>query len=264
MVSSSHGRTDQAHEGEDSEQLSPIEQAAQEDILDDRVTAPSEPPQDSTADSNGRLAEAEAEISKLKGDYLRALADVENTRRRAARDRDDANRYAISKFANDLLSVADNMRRALESVDQAMRAESPALESLLNGVEMTEKELLSVFDRHGVTKIDALGTQFDPHVHEAMFELPKEDVPNGTVVHVLREGYRIADRVLRPAQVGVSKGGPKEPVPAEGETGASEPSAEETETPSDPSNAARSTADAYEKSAEPSEPKTGSNIDQTT
>ena len=162
MVASTQGRSHQAHESNDTEPLSPIEQAAQDDILDDRVTSEAEPQADTTEDANVRLANAEAELNKLKADYLRALADIENTRRRAARDREDASRYAISKFASDLLSVADNMRRALDSIDEATRADNPALESLLNGVEMTEKELLNVFDRHGVTKIDAQGAPVRP------------------------------------------------------------------------------------------------------
>jgi len=265
MVASTQGRSHQPHEGDDTEQLSPIEQAAQEDILDDRVaTGAAEPQADSTEELTTRLAAAEADVEKLKGDYLRALADIENTRRRAARDREDASRYGISKFASDLLSVADNMRRALDSVDPTARSENPALESLLNGVEMTENELLSVFERHGVTKIDAQGALFDPHVHEAMFEMPNEEVPSGTVVHVLREGYRIADRVLRPAQVGVSRGGPKPGTPANDGADPSAPESSQAEMRTDPATAARPSTDAYEKSADPSEPKTGSNMDQTT
>ena len=113
-------------------------------------------------------------------------------------------------------------------------------------------------------KLTHKGPPFDPHVHEAMFEMPNEDVPNRTVVHVLREGYRIADRVLRPAQVGVSKGGPKAPTPDDNAASATESHATEAQPQSDPTTAARPSTDAYEKSVEPSEPKTGSNMDETT
>lgn len=157
-----------------------------------------------------RLAEAESQIAKIKDEFLRALAETENVRRRAARDKADASKYAISSFARDLLSVADNLRRAAGSVDAEARQRDPALEALLTGVEMTEKELLGVLARHGVTPIEAEGLPFDPHVHEAMFEVPDERVPHGTVVQVLERGFMLHDRPLRPSRVGVSRGGPKE------------------------------------------------------
>jgi molecular chaperone GrpE len=156
-----------------------------------------------------RLAAAEAEAARLKEEYLRALAETENVRKRAARDRQDAGQYAITGFARDLLSVADNLQRALASVDAGARAADPALAALVDGVEMTEKELLGVLERHGVKPIDAHGQPFDPHVHEAMFELPDASVAHGTVVQVLQAGYRLHDRTLRPARVGIARGGPK-------------------------------------------------------
>lgn len=156
-----------------------------------------------------KLSELEAQIAQLKEDRLRALAEVENVRRRAARDRQDASQYAISNFARDVLSVADNLQRALSTVDPAMRTADPALDALINGVEMTERELLAVLDRHGVKAIDAEGQPFDPHVHEAMFEIPNPTVPHGTVLQVLQRGYAVHDRTLRPARVGISRGGPK-------------------------------------------------------
>lgn len=157
-----------------------------------------------------RLSEAEKEIARVKDEFLRALAETENVRRRAARDKIDASKYAISSFARDLLSVADNLRRAADSVDAEARTRDPALEALVTGVEMTEKELLGVLERHGVTPIAAKGERFDPHVHEAMFEVPDESVPHGTVVQVLERGFMIHDRPLRPSRVGVSRGGPRE------------------------------------------------------
>jgi molecular chaperone GrpE len=170
------------------------------------------------ADSEACLAEAEAEITRLKDEYLRALAETENVRRRAARDRQEASLYAISAFARDLLSVADNLRRALDSVDRQASTGDPALAALIAGVEMTERELLTVFERHGISRIGAAGRPFDPHRHEAMFEVSNPDVATGTVVQVLQEGYALHDRTLRPSRVGVAKGGPKAaPAPVESE-----------------------------------------------
>jgi molecular chaperone GrpE len=157
-----------------------------------------------------RLAEAEHEIAKVRDDLLRALAETENVRRRAARDKADASKYAIASFARDLLSVADNLRRAADAVDAEARKQNAALEALVAGVEMTEKELLGVLARYGVTPIEAEGQRFDPHIHEAMYEIPDESVPHGTVVQVLERGFMIHDRPLRPSRVGVSRGGPRE------------------------------------------------------
>ena len=170
-----------------------------------------------------RLAAAEAEIAKLKDDYLRALAETENLRRRGARERQEAGQYAISSFARDILAVADNLQRALATVDPAVRAQDAALDALMSGIEMTEKELLTVFERYGVKPIAAEGQPFDPHVHEALYEIPNAEVPHGTVLQVMQPGYMIHDRTLRPARVGISRGGPKaggkpadEPAAADG------------------------------------------------
>jgi len=156
-----------------------------------------------------RLIAAEAEVARLKDEYLRALAETENVRRRAQRDRQEAGQYAISGFARGLLPVADNLRRAIGSVDAEARARDTALDALTSGVEMTEKDLLTVLERHGVKRIEADGQPFDPHLHEALFELPNESVPHGTVVQVLEDGYTLHERTLRPARVGIARGGPK-------------------------------------------------------
>jgi molecular chaperone GrpE len=156
-----------------------------------------------------RLAAAEAEAARLKDDYLRALAETENVRRRAARDKQDAGQYAITAFARDLLSVADNLQRALAAVEPGARDADPALAALTDGVAMTEKELLTILDRHGVKPIAAEGQPFDPHVHEALYELPNSDVPHGTVIQVAQTGYTLHGRTLRPARVGIARGGPK-------------------------------------------------------
>ena len=211
---------------------------------------------DSAADLAERLAAAEAEIARLGDERLRALAEIENVRRRAARDKADASKYGVSGFARDLLSVADNLQRALGSVDPAARQADPALEALVAGVEMTERELLAIFERNGITPIDALGQPFDPHVHEAMFEVPDESVPAGTVAQVIRSGFMIHDRPLRAAGVGVSRGGPKpEPQPTP------DVETEEKSPVGEPSQTKGSTA-AYEKQTEPHGETAGSKLDE--
>ena len=138
----------------------------------------------------------------------RPWAETENVRRRAARDRQDAAKYGIAGFAREMLSVADNLRRALEHVDGGARTENEAIESLASGVEMTERAMLAALERFGVKPIEALGTRFDHNLHEAMFEIEDPSQPTGTVVQELEKGYVLEDRLLRPSRVGVSKGGP--------------------------------------------------------
>jgi molecular chaperone GrpE len=175
------------------------------------------------------LAEAEAEklraeVADLKDKVLRTLAEMENLRRRTEREVKDAGTYAVTKFARDMLAVADNLRRAIETAPAEARAEGSAAKPVLEGVELTERALLQTFERHGVKPIEAVGAKFDPNLHQAVFEIPNPDVPNGTVLQVMQSGYVIADRVLRAAMVGVAKGGPKPAAPVapdgEGETAA--------------------------------------------
>jgi len=151
-----------------------------------------------------------AENADLRDRLLRAAAEMDNLRKRTEREVKDAGQYAISRFAHDLLGVGDNMRRALETVgSEARSAADQVLIGLLDGVEMTERELLRTLDKHGVKRIEPEGERFDPNFHQAMFEVPDESVPSGTVVQVVQTGYKIGERCLRPAMVGVSKGGPK-------------------------------------------------------
>lgn len=166
------------------------------------------------------------ENEELKDRGLRLAAEMENLRRRTARDVHDARAYAIANFARDMLMVSDNLRRAIEAVpaDAAAKGEA-GLNSLLEGVEMTERAMLSTLERHGVKKIDPAGEKFDPNFHQAMFEVPNPDVPANTVVQVVQTGYVIGDRVLRPAMVGVARGGPKQASPAPADPGAPEPQA---------------------------------------
>jgi molecular chaperone GrpE len=159
-----------------------------------------------------RLAELEAELAENKDRLLRALAETENVRRRAQREREDALKYAVSGFAKDLLSAADNLRRALESLPES-EVKDERTRSLLAGVAATERELLNVFERHGIKRIDPRGEQFDHNFHQAIFEAERPDQSSGTVVEVLQPGYVLHDRLLRPAMVGVAKGGAKPSEP---------------------------------------------------
>lgn len=152
-----------------------------------------------------------AENAELKDKVLRAAAEMENLRQRTARDVRDAKTYAVTNFARDVLAVADNLDRAIAAVPAEARANADAgLAGLIEGVELTGRSLLSSLERHGVKKLEPMGQKFDPNFHQAMFEVPNPDVPNNSVVQVVQDGYAIADRVLRPAMVGVAKGGPKE------------------------------------------------------
>ncbi|MFD2182552.1 nucleotide exchange factor GrpE [Rhodoplanes azumiensis] len=161
-------------------------------------------------DPGADLAALAKEAAEHKDRLLRTLAEMENLRRRTEREVADARTYGISGFARDMLGVADNLRRALEAVGAENRDALPApLKSFLEGVELTERELLKAFERNGVKRFDPQGQRFDPNVHQAMFEIPDATTPNGTVVQVVQAGYMIGERVLRPALVGVSKGGPK-------------------------------------------------------
>jgi len=175
----------------------------------------------SAADGDAKTyEELEAEVADLKDKLLRAMAETENIRRRAARDKQDASKYAIAGFAREMVSVADNLGRALEHVSAEARAGDEAIDSLATGVEMTEKVMLGALERFGIQPIEALGKKFDHNLHEAMFEVPDPSQPSGTVVQEVEKGYMLADRLLRPARVGVSKGGPAAPNGDGGSEGA--------------------------------------------
>jgi len=157
-----------------------------------------------------RVAALETELAEAQDRLLRALAETENTRRRAQRERADAEKYGFSRFATDLLSVADNLRRALDSLPEA-EAKDDRTRSLLAGVAATERELLAAFERHGMRRIDPMGEKFDHNFHQAVFEAENTGRPAGTIVEVLQPGYVLHDRLLRPAMVGVAKGGAPAP-----------------------------------------------------
>ncbi len=155
------------------------------------------------------LTRVEAERDDLKDKLLRTLADMENLRRRTEREVADAKTYAVTSFARDMLGSADNLRRGLENVPESAKSGDVALNALIEGVELTERELVKTLERHGVRKIDPQGEKFDPNMHQAMFEAPDTDTPKGMVSKVVQTGYKIGERVLRPALVGISSGAPK-------------------------------------------------------
>jgi molecular chaperone GrpE len=166
-----------------------------------------EPAPVAAADPTAALAK---EAADFKDRLLRTLAEMENLRRRTDREIADTRQYAVANFARDLIGVADNMQRALGTLSAEQREQAdPAIKSHIEGVELTERELAKVMEKHGIRKFDPQGQKFDPNLHQAMFEVPDPSVPSGTVVQVVQPGYMIAERVLRPALVGVAKGGPK-------------------------------------------------------
>jgi molecular chaperone GrpE len=166
---------------------------------------------DETApDPHSVIEKLVAENSEIKDRALRALAETENMRRRSEREAADARTYAVTNFARDMVSVIDNLERALASVAPEQRAVADGmLKTLIEGVELTAKDLTSALGRHGVKRLDPQGEKFDPNFHQAMFEAPDPNVPSGAVSQVVQSGWRIGDRVLRPALVGVSKGAVK-------------------------------------------------------
>lgn len=173
-------------------------------------------PEQAPAPETARLEALQAEVRDLKDQVLRAYAEMDNVRKRAERERLDTQKYAVSKFAKDMLSVADNLERAQAAVPSD--TSDPVLKGLLDGVTVTERGLAGVLERYGIKRIPAEGAAFDPHQHQAVMEHQDASVPNGTVVRVFEAGYTIEDRVLRPASVVVAKGGPKveKAAPAQG------------------------------------------------
>lgn len=191
--------------------------AAPESAAPSQPPAASQPdtqqPQDAAAQAEKGLQEVVAalkvEVEGLKDRWLRAHADAENVRKRAEREREEAAKYAITKLAKDIVGVGDNFQRCIDAVPPGAAEKDPTLKSFLEGVTMTERELLNVLDRHGIKRLQPMNEPFNPHLHQAVMQVPRTDVPNGTVVEVYQAGYTIEERVLRPAMVGVAQGGPK-------------------------------------------------------
>jgi molecular chaperone GrpE len=176
---------------------------------------------DPAAQASAELEAMIAENTDMRDRLLRTMADMENLRRRTDREKSDTARYAISNFARDVLTVGDNLRRTIEHVPAEALNQDPALKSFLDGVELTERELLNVLERYGVMRIEPLRQRFDPNCHQAMFEVQNPEVPEGTVVDVMQAGYVIGDRCLRPALVAIAKGGAKPGAPGQGGEGPS-------------------------------------------
>jgi molecular chaperone GrpE len=187
------------------ETLSQPDAEPAETIAEESAPSPSDAERDAAA-----VAALIAENASLKDKVLRTLAEMENLRRRTEKEVADAKLYGVTSFARDLLTFADNLKRALDNVPAAARENAdPALKSFVEGIELTERDFISRLSRHGVRKLEPKGQKFDPHFHEALFEVQDESLAPGTVAQVVEDGFAIGDRVLRPAKVGVAKGGAK-------------------------------------------------------
>ena len=194
---------------EEEERLAAEEQA-EFDALEDDEKPQDEVPKDPVEAMHRIITDLQAELDQTKDKMLRTVAEMENLRRRTAKEVTDTKTYSTANFARDMLSVSDNLRRAIEAVpDEAKAAGDKGFLALIEGVEMTERDMLSTLEKNGVKKLDPKGEKFDPNFHQAMFEVPNPELPNNTVCEVIQEGYKIVQRVLRPAMVGVAKGGPK-------------------------------------------------------
>jgi len=158
-------------------------------------------------DPEARIAALEEQIVTLKDQFLRAMAEAENVRKRSERQLAEAHKYGVANFARAVLTVADDLSRALAAVPEDQRQGDGLLQTLLGGVEAVERELIKALVGHSIERIDPVGEPFDPNFHEAMYEIPDSEFPNGTVAQVIQPGYRLHDRLLRPARVGVAKGG---------------------------------------------------------
>ena len=180
------------------------------------------------------IAALRRELSDLKDKNLRLLADMENLRRRTEDEKASSARYAITRFATDIVSVGDNFQRAMSAVPAGAAETDSALKSLLEGVQMTEREYLNVLERHGVKRIVSKGEIFSPHFHQPMMQVPNPDVPAGTILQVFQDGYTIGDRLLRAAVVTVAEGGPKPGKPVDAEPPANAAPPVDTTSPTEP------------------------------
>ena len=204
---------DVLHEDNGSEELLPEEEDHDGAVISEEHTADElkskdddEPVADSAAPT---YEELQSEVAEIKDQLLRSLAEGENTRRRTEREKADMSKYAITNFAREIISVADNLTRALGSINDDARTENEELANLCLGIEMTDKELTNTFEKFNIQLVNSIGQKFDHNIHQAMFEVDDPDKPAGVVVQEIQKGYVLHDRLLRPAMVGVSKGGPK-------------------------------------------------------
>jgi len=195
---------DNGANGEVAEGAAENREAEAPEIEGDAETAENESPW--VQDPAARIAELEEELAATKDQFLRFMAEAENVRKRSERHLAEAHKYGVANFARSVLTVADDLSRALAAVPEDQRGGDGLLQTLLGGVEAVERELLKALDAHDIQRIDPVGEPFDPNFHEAMFEVPTSDYPSGTVAQVIQPGYRLHDRLLRPARVGVAKG----------------------------------------------------------
>jgi molecular chaperone GrpE len=198
--------------------MSDIDKPAYDGPINDAGAAAQAAAQDAPPDAAGlaaRNADLEGQIAELTDRLLRAHADMDNQRKRTERDKADSAKYAISKFALDIVGISDNFQRAVSAVPPGAGEHDGTLKSLVEGVVMTERAFLQVLERHGVRRIDPMGEPFNPNIHQAVMEQENPAVPAGSVVQVFQPGFMIEDRVLRPAMVVVASGGAKAARPAE-------------------------------------------------
>ncbi|MBN9584157.1 MAG: nucleotide exchange factor GrpE [Afipia sp. 62-7] len=191
-------------------QKEPQDTSAPEDSVQDKEPVVSKPYVMPDDPEEGSVEALTKEVAEAKDRTLRTLAEMENLRKRTAKEVADARTYGITAFARDVLDIADNLQRALDAVPaEAREAADAGLKALIEGVEITEKSLHKALEKNGVSRLDPQGEKFNPNFHQAMYEVPDASVPSGTVVQVVQGGYTIGERVLRPALVAVSKGGAK-------------------------------------------------------
>ena len=181
--------------------------------IDEESETQAEPSAPDGPDTQAVIAGLQDEIDKMKDQAARALAEAENTRRRAQKDREDASKFAVTNFAKDLIDVSDNLRRALEAVPSDLLDTEPRLKNLVDGIAGTERAMLRAFEKHGIQKIEPLDEPFDPNFHEVMFEAPAPGKTAGTIMQVVEAGYTLNGRILRPARVGVVKDDGSSPPP---------------------------------------------------
>jgi molecular chaperone GrpE len=185
------------------EETSPEETSSE--TSEEQTLYPPDPNGPTLAEALQQIAALNKQAAEAQDKMLRALADAENTRRRSERDRQDTAKFSVTGFARDLLTVSDNLRRALNAIPSDHRDANEQLNTIYEGVEATERELLRVFEKNSIMKIEPLGQKFDPNLHEVIFEIPSADKEPGTVMQVVEPGYMIHERLLRPARVGVAK-----------------------------------------------------------
>ncbi len=199
----------QQNQQEDQANNTPENDGLEYESFSDNIDPISQPeeakPVDKDSIYKAKIAELEEKLLKTKDLMMRTVAEAENGRKRALKDREDLSKFAISKFSRDLLAVADNLRRALDAAPAEIIEQHPPLKNLTDGIEATERELLRAFDKNGIQKTDPMGEKFDPNFHEVMFEAPMPDKKAGEIIQVIEAGYILNGRILRPARVGIAK-----------------------------------------------------------